>query len=249
MAIEAWTPDRNAGVDIGTIKDTKKGKRVFLLGNGPPLHDWTMAEIKALGADTIGINRSWRPREDPETKEILHKGFKGTTYHCFVSGAHGYALCDGKINTGLAICPKNLKWLIDSAECGAGCHYCFVGVLNGGYSPTSFKFDLDRGVMTKFAGYFALQISAWCGYDEIYLLGFSSRDREGHAFDADPTKGVVTREGMRRWFSGAADWANARGDKLIFNCDPDSAIQYFPKLTKEQTIARIEAADKVEAML
>lgn len=248
--IEPWEESRKATFDINEIRDKKAGKRVFLLGNGPPLHEWTMEDIKGLGADTIGMNRSWRPRLDPkDPNEIIHKGFQGTTYHCFVSGAHGYALCDGKVKTGLAICPKNLRWLIDSAECGSGCRCCFIGVLNGGYAPTNFTFDLNRGVMTKFAGYFALQLAAWCGYDEIYLLGYSAQDREGHAFEADPSKGLVTRQGMRRWFSGAADWANSRRGKLIVNCDEGSAISAFPKMSKKQVFERIKAADNKDATL
>lgn len=239
-----YVADRNNAVPMDSIKDTKRGRRVFLLGNGPPLHDWTMAELKALGADTIGINRSWMASPSRD-----HKGFQGTTYHVFVSGAHGYSLCDGKVRTGLAICPKSLTWLIDSGECGCGCKYAFVGVLSGGYSPTSFKFDLNRGIMTKFAGYFALQLAAWCGYSEIFLLGYSAHDREGHAFDENPQKGLITRNGMRPWFRGAADWANARGDVRIINCDPESAITCFPRYSKDDVLAQLAAADREEAAL
>jgi len=247
--ITPYKDDRNAALSPQEFKETKKGKRVFLLGNGPPLRDWSMADLRGVGADTIGINRSWMSADaftDPITKKEFeeHKGFQGTTYHCFVSGAHAYNLCDGKVKTGVVFSPIWLKWLIDSAECGCGCRYCFVNVLTGGHSPTTFRFDLNHGIMTKFAGYFALQIAAWMGYSEIFLLGFSAIDREGHAHDSNPDKGLITRGGMRRWFQGAADWANSKPDKTIVNCDPESAIDFFPKMGKEEVLERIAMADK-----
>jgi hypothetical protein len=228
------------------FRDTKRGKRVFILGNGPPLRDWNMDDIRNLGADTIGVNRSWKPSKDGK-----HKGFQGTTFHCFVSGAHAYDLCDGKVKTGVTFAPRSLTWLIDSNECGCGCKYCFVGVLSGGYSPTSFTFALDRGIMTKFAGYFGMQLAAWMNYSEIYLLGFSSKDYEGHAYDdqpEDPGRRKITRGGMRRWYRGAAEWATAK-KKVIINADPDSAILDFPRMGKEELVARIAAADAKEAVL
>ena len=124
--------DRNAAIDVNELKDGKKGKRVFLLGNGPPLHEWTMAEIKALRADTIGMNRSWKPSRDGK-----HKGFQGTTYHCFVSGAHAYNLCDSLVKTGHVIAPANIRWIIDcrSRSSGDGSIWCSWQARNG--DPTN----------------------------------------------------------------------------------------------------------------
>ena len=244
--IEPQAGVRNAALPPAQFKDTKRGKRVFVLGNGPTLRQWSMAEIRAVKGETIGVNRSWKSSADG-----THKGFQGTTYHCFVSGAHAYNLCDGQVKTGVTFCPRSLEWLVDSAECGCGCKYCFVGVLSGGYNPTAFRFDLERGIMTKFAGYFALQLAAWMGYSEIFLLGYSAKDYEGHAHDidpADPGKRKITRGGMRRWFDGAADWAKASG-RTIINADPDSAITCFPRMSKEQVLERIRAADSEEAKL
>jgi hypothetical protein len=236
--IEPQAKDRNAALPVLDFKDTKVGKRVFLLGNGPPAREWAMADFKKLGADTIGMNRSWMDSPDG-----VHKGFQGTTYHCFVSGAHAYNLCDSKVRTGVTFAPRTLKWLIDSSECSCGCKYAFVNVLTGGHSPTNFKFDIDRGVMTKFAGYFALQLAAFMGYGEIFLVGYSAKDREGHAHDDEPDKGMITRGGMVRHFAGAAMWADARQDKLIVNCDVDSAIEFFPRRSKAQVVEFVEAAD------
>jgi hypothetical protein len=105
--------------------------------------------------------------------------------------------------------------------------------MNGGYQPTRFRFDIDKGIMAKFAGYFALQCCAWMGFDQFMLVGFSAGDYEAHAYDNEPYKGRVTREGMRRWFQGAAHWAHATVGKRVINCDPTSQIPYFEKLDKE----------------
>lgn len=223
------------------FKDAHKGERVWLLGNGPSAREWTREDLAKLGGRIIGINRSWKPSDDGK-----FQGFQDTDYHCFVSGSHAYDVCAGKVRTGVVFLPEALRWVVQGSECdGHQPDRCFFRVLSGGYSPSAFRFDLDRGVMTKFAGYFSVQLAAWMGFSEIFLIGFDAGDRQGHAYDADPTKGRGTRDGHRRWFRGVADWANAKnarrpGCVRVLNCFEGSRIEFFERRSRDEVMEMLK---------
>lgn len=229
------------GIPPMEFQDKHKGERCWIIGNGPSARQWRSEDFRELGGVVIGINRSWMP-----SKDGAYQGFHESDYHVLVSGSHAYDLCNGKFKTRVMFMPRSTRWIVSRPECkGYGkrpedTEFCFVGVLSGGYHPTRFLYDIDRGIMTKFAGYFALQVAAWMGFTEWFLIGFSAKDREGHAYDDDPGRGIVTRDGMRRWYAGVGDWAEQlnkrRGDGTmrIVNCDPDSAIEWFEKKSRAE---------------
>lgn len=214
------------------FKDRHKGERVWIIGNGPSARNWTMEELRELGGCVMGVNASWKPSPDG-----TYAGFQDTEYHSYVSGTHGYDVCKGSVRTGTVFMPRTSAWIVSDAKCKVDSDFCLVGIMNSGYQPQRFRYDIDKGVMTKFAGYFAVQVCAWMGFDQFMLVGFSAGDYEAHACDDEPYKGRVTREGMRRWFQGVGHWALETKGKRIINCDPTSKIPYFDKLDKDEVRA------------
>lgn len=222
--------------NIEDYRQRHAGKRVVLLGNGPTLRNWSQEEVDDMEGWVIGINRSWARSRDGS-----FKGFKGTDYHCFLSGPHAQDLADGCVSTRLAIFPRSLEFIVNCAESRFK-DFITINQMASGYMPGAFEFDMSRGVSTKFAGYFAMQIAAWMGFSEWILLGFDAHDREGHAHDENPAKGLITRQGMREWNHGVKAWAdNRKGAQAvtILNANPDSAIEEFEKVSKEALFERL----------
>lgn len=185
----AKTPD---AVFIRSLKDTKKGKRCFILGNGPSLTVEDLDKLKR--EDTFAFNRiffmfdktDWRP----------------TYYMCVDVGVLGMNLP--------AIKELDLPTIIlsDIARDSAGekqenVHYLYdysrFKLNRWGFDPPYISEDVSNHFCLCFTvTYDAIQLAIYMGYSEIYLLGVD----HNYSVKAD-AKGRITRdESIKDYFEG-----------------------------------------------
>ena len=201
------------GVELAGLRDRHPGERIWLLGNGPSLNEWTTDDIVRLGGSTLGINRSWQR-------------FSRTDYHCLVAGAALTALLEGHVQARVAFVPKHLRWLFhDSKFSGEPCF-----VRHGG-SRLNFNGDIcHRGFVGTFAGLMALQLAAHMGFSQIVLLGFDGRSSDGHFYAPNVRGG---RDHMVKALLPASEWLDSIGVEVL-NAHPGSAIPWWPRFTRTQ---------------
>lgn len=221
------------------LKNSKNGKRCFIIGNGPSLKSEDLDLLKgedcfaANGIYNIFPQTVWRP-----------------TYYLIMDRYFGAS-------------PETIRDL----ECGVmflGDYYCrFNTVLRKDaiclhqHCPVGLNFtvseDISKGVTAAYTvSFVAMQIAAYMGYKEIYLLGFDHNygieiDDKGnlktnektvsHFFKDDQPKCIIGNiEGMTKAYKVFRDYANqnhikvrnaTRGGKLeVFDrADFDSLIR------------------------
>jgi len=160
------------------LKNSKKGKRCFLIGNGPSLK---VEDLERLaGEDCFGANE-------------IHRIFSKTTWRPLY-----YVIADRYSKST----PEEIRD-IDCKIVFLGDYYwryntvlrkdaiCFHEHM--GYSTDHFAFSNDISKMIVVAptvSYFSMQISAYLGYSEVYLLGFD----HSYSFEIDK-KGRIIETG------------------------------------------------------
>lgn len=198
------------GIDITCLRGRHAGERVWLLGNGPSLNDWTPDDVSSLGGATLGINRSWQR-------------FPKTDYHCLIAGAQLPALLEGHVGARIAFVPKHTRWMFHDSKFDGD--VCFVGQRS---SRGEFPCSLESGFVGAFAGLFALQLVAHLGFTQVVLAGFDARSSDGH-FYAPYVRGG--RDGMVEALLPASQWLESLGVEVL-NANPDSAVPWWPRLDR-----------------
>lgn len=198
----------------------------MLLGNGPTLSTWNLADVGAR-YPMFGINRSWKAVQ--------------TEWTCHINHTHHLELANGT-NTR----PSRVVFTLDStlervrrhraripkpppAEVPSevvAIHDCSC-VAENGTIERKFLFRgqrLDRGTLGHFAGYLAIEIAAWIGWSPIYLVAY---DGGGGHFD-EPGR-LIPERSAGLWQS-ICSHARPQLEKLgvsVINCNPASKLTAF----------------------
>ena len=177
---------------IRSLKDTKKGKRCFILGNGPSL---TIDDLNKLkNEDTFAFNRIYFMFDKTE--------WRPTYYMCVDVGVLGMNLPTiEKLklpNIILSdIARKSVK------DCSSNIHYIYdysrFKVNRWGFDTPYISEDVsDHCCFCFTVTYDAIQLAIYMGYSEIYLLGVD----HNYSVKTD-SKGHITRdESVKDYFEG-----------------------------------------------
>lgn len=157
------------------LKDSKKGKRCFIVGNGPSLKSDDLDKL--ANEDCFGTNE-------------IHKIFNRTKWR------PKYYLIIDRYSKSTAEQIKD----IDSETVFLSDYYCrYNKVLRDKYiclhqhfnwNEKNYSFSADIGkcfVSSPTVSYAAMQIAAYLGYSEVYLLGFD----HNYSFEFDSAGKVV----------------------------------------------------------
>lgn len=227
-------------VYIRSLKDTKKGKRCFILGNGPSL---TVEDLNKLKAeDTFAFNRiyfmfdktDWRP----------------TYYMCVDVGVLGMNLPEiEKLSLPTII-------LSDIARCKVkeqkdNIHYIYDF---SRFKLNRFEFDppyvsedvSDHCCFCFTVTYDAIQLAIYMGYCEIYLLGID----HNYSVKAD-RKGRITRdESVKDYFEGLEKTAitamNYEATTTAFETARKYADEHYIVIKNATRGGKLEAFERVD---
>lgn len=176
---------------IRSLKDTKKGKRCFILGNGPSL---TIDDLNKLkNEDTFAFNRiyfmfdktDWRP----------------TYYMCVDVGVLGMNLptMEKLKLPNIILSDIARKSVKDSSNIHYLYDYSRFKVNRWGFDRPYVSEDVsDHCCFCFTVTYDAIQLAIYMGYSEIYLLGVD----HNYSVKTD-SKGRITRdESVKDYFEG-----------------------------------------------
>ncbi len=177
---------------IQSLKDTKKGKRCFIIGNGPSL---TVDDLNKLkNEDTFAFNRifymfdktDWRP----------------TYYMCVDVGVLGMNLPEiERLNLPSIILSdiarksvkknsENIHYLFDYAK---------FKVNRWGFDPPYISEDVsDHFCFCFTVTYDAIQLALYMGYSEIILLGVD----HNYSVKADAKGNIIRDDSIKDYFEG-----------------------------------------------
>lgn len=197
------------------LKDSKKGKQCFIIGNGPSLKSEDLDKL--VNEDCFGANE-------------IHRIFDKTVWR-----PKYYVITDRYSKTT----PEELASL-DVNTVFLGDYYCrFNNVLRKEYiclhqhinlDDNKYKFsdDISRKiVLSPTVSYASMQIAAYMGYSEVYLLGFDhnytfefapdgsvikTEKESTHFFKDDVPEDIVGNVlGMTRSYEAFRDYAEKKG--------------------------------------
>ncbi|HEY5648885.1 MAG TPA: hypothetical protein VIU33_05260, partial [Nitrospiria bacterium] len=199
------------GSRISDFKGVHKGKRIFILASGPSLNKIDTAPLKRRV--TMGLNRSG----------LL---FPNTHYHCVMDERlfeeFGGILHKSRVLFTLEGRPWGIPLKLMGSE--------------------GFSWDLEEGIYTGYTiAYFALQVAAYMGFNEIFFVGLDLKHERGntHFFGSDyHSRDHETTEfpKMGRMMSYAAKVLEQTEIK-VFNCNPESKLDCFPKVSYDYAIS------------
>jgi len=151
--LHAWR--RQSIEQIRLLKDSRKGQRCFIIGNGPSLRDTDLSQLR--NEFTIGMNRIYLMFPD--------LGFKTSYYVCMNDLVIEQCAADiQKLDLPRFVSWRGRKWL--NAEKGLFfLHTTYTGPKFGGSDITG---RLWEGATVT---YVALQTAFYLGFDEVILIG------------------------------------------------------------------------------
>lgn len=160
---------RKFGVSAKSIKrykNSKKGKRCFIIGNGPSLTISDLNKINEFGDDSFAVNR-------------IYKLFDKTDWRpSYYVSQDSKVIEESKDNFDLI--KTNCKNMFISTSVGKKCIKKFKNQINFFYINTSkyyphfpkFSFDVAKQVYEGMTvAYGCIQLAVYMGYKEIYLIG------------------------------------------------------------------------------
>lgn len=224
--------ERNYDQLFATLKDSKKGKRCFIIGNGPSLRPEDLDRIK--GEDSFGVN---------EIHRVYSKTEWRPTY---------YLIMDRYSKSS----PEEIR----DIECGTfflGSYYwrynkvlrkdaiCLHQHFNMNDNKYEFSSDISKYIVNApTVSYAAMQVAAYLGYSEIYLLGFDHSyafefDKKGrvintgventHFFKDDNAKDIIGNVwGMTKAYEAFRDYAEKKGFK-VYNVTRGGKLNVFER--------------------
>lgn len=149
---------------ICCLKNSKKGKRCFVIGNGPSL---TISDLNKLkNEDTFAVNRiykifnqtDWRPTyycsQDTRVLEEVYNDLQPL-----------YDICQGVfLNSSIRLDNPELE--------KKNLYYIFLNLQHYESELPNFSDDASKGIYEGFTvAYACIQLAVYMGYSEIYLLG------------------------------------------------------------------------------
>lgn len=174
---------------FNSLKNICKGKRCFIIGNGPSL---TIDDLNCLkNEDTFGVNRifkifnqtDWRPTyyctQDSRMLEEIYKDLE--------------PLCD---ICKYVILNSSVKRLMNGLE-RENLFYLFLNIKPYNNQLPEFSEDICEGVIEgSTVTYACIQLAVYMGYTEIYLLGIDhnysfTACEDGSATQDDPSKNYM----------------------------------------------------------
>ena len=205
---------------LRSIKGKYKGKRCFVLGNGPSLTPEDLDKLK--GEVTFASNR-------------VYKIFDKTDWRPTFFGMldEGVAAADGVIE-GINSFACEKKFALQEG------YYIFkkfegdTCLLHGWYERKyldnpGFSEDLTEGVYCIASiTYMLIQIARYMGFDEIYLLGMDNR----YAYSRLRDGTIVKNEGVANYF-GENNIAMPNPDSAVATWEMDVAYEYAEKYSRE----------------
>ncbi len=218
-------------MNIADFHNAESGP-VALLGNGPSLAEWDLPAL-AERMPLFGMNTSWKLIE--------------TRWRCYVDVAH-----HDDIRLGRAPAPEVAFFLEDHCRKAKpeplGPALTRVGVSISSRPRPSGEHGfcgaaLGGGSFGLFAGYLALEIAQWMGFNPIHLIGY---DGEGGHFDEpDVERSTKETESWRQDFRVARACLDRAGVRVI-NCSPASVIDAF-EFAVDTEIERCKLTGKLKS--
>lgn len=154
-----------AGKRLAAFKGKYQGRRCFLIGNGPSLRPEDLTTLHQAGEITFAFNRvfnifdqtPWRPTFYISQDEKMLGG------------------CVDVVNSlkdmETKFIPIQLKWW-HGIDIDQACHFNIVHQEVDDPEQFSFGDDISRGIYNASTGmYTAVQLAAYMGFTEIYLIG------------------------------------------------------------------------------
>ena len=178
IAIQQYWKNRKTVVRLQALKDTHKGERCFIIGNGPSL---TIQDLELLqGEITFATNRIY---------ELFPKTVWRPTY--YVNQDHELIKKYGENIRAIDV--KKVFLPVDYVQQFPGEKYSFFVLKYKEFFPhdAPFSTDISHYLAQGFTvTYGAIQIAAYMGFNEMYLLGIDhnysiSRDAKGRPVKLD----------------------------------------------------------------
>lgn len=201
-----------AGKALAAYKDQYKGRRCFLIGNGPSLRPEDLTKLHESREITFAFNRiynifdqtPWRPTFYISQDEKMLSGCADTV---------------NKAELGVKFIPIQLRWWHDIRIDGSQEFHIIHQNVD---DPRQFGFsdDIAKGIFNSSTGmYTAAQIAAFMGFSEIYLIGVDhhfriSRNNAGE---------IVVDNSVKDYFS---EKYNEDKDKLYIPNTDKSTLTY-----------------------
>lgn len=200
------------GKALAAYKNKYKGRRCFLIGNGPSLRAEDLTKLHENGEITFGFNRiynifdrtPWRPTFYISQDEKMLGGCADTV---------------NEVEMGVKFIPIQMRWWHGITIRGAR---EFRIIDQNVVDPRQFGFsdDIARGINNSSTGmYTAAQIAAYMGFSEIYFIGV-----DHHFRISQNNKGeVVVDNSVKDYFT---DKYNEDKDKLFIPNTEKSTLTY-----------------------
>lgn len=152
------------GKKIKELKNKYKGRRCFLVGNGPSLKVNDLDLLHKNNEITFGFNRiynifdetEWRPTFYISQDEKILNGSKDEIE---------------KLDLKYKFIPINWKWY-NGINIKSATYFMMKSPKETNFKPLDFSDDLEKVVYQGGTGmYTAAQLAAYMGFEEIYLIG------------------------------------------------------------------------------
>ena len=201
-------------------KDKYKGKKCFVIGNGPSLTPEDLTKIKEKGIKTFASNKVYRIFESTEWRPDF------------------YAMVDESVADKECIIQNN-KFECEAKFFRRGGWYVYHNIENAIYmnswysrkfldSP-AFSEEISEGVYTiATVTYVLLQIARYMGFSEIYLLGMDNKYKYGMTKD-----GVVFRNENVLSYFGEVDKNEDLPKTAPATWELDLAYEYADKYSRD----------------
>ena len=208
--------ERNYELLFESLKNSKKGKRCFIIGNGPSLNVEDLEKL--VGEDSLAVNE-------------IHRIFSKTKWRPLIcTFADRYTKST----------PDEIRDL-DCKYVFLGDYYwrfnrvfrenaiCFHEHMDFGTKKYRFSNDISKYIIVApTVSYCSMQIAAYMGYTEIYLLGFD----HNYSFEFNK-KGRIIKTGSRNTHF----FKDEKADDIIGNIwGMTKAYEAFKKFADEHGI-------------
>ncbi len=232
---------------IMNLKEKYRGNRCFIIGNGPSLKASDLDMI--AGEFSFGANKiyniydktTWRPTfyicmdSMSIAEEIANESDKIQADYCFINWQQ-HKCFEG--DTRIYFCNANPRYVINI----------------WGDDNVTFSTDCARVIdNARTVTYTAIQLAAYMGFNEIYLLGVDAnypfyRDRHGRKHGTDATEAHFMNGGYNRidymvketnenGYRVAKEYGDTHGVRIV-NCTRGGKLDVFEREDLEKVLQR-----------